>query len=268
MASNYTENYGLCQWEATDGVLRTDFNEDNTKIDAALKNQADNLSNLSTQLAGKASTSLVNSLTNAVNQKADQSELEAEKNIRAQTDNTEKAAREAADNALAQTQAENMATLRKENCWVKLEEKSILADSESVSIDLSSFSMEDFVRLDLTYTVSTSTASSLELQVNGRKDAIYVDSSGSGRHDMSLTTNINLTNAITNGAGGTASIMPGGNAGIAVTSHAMSRDGNSMWAGTCTGLISGISFEQLTSIQLSCGTIKAGSRFVVFGLKK
>lgn len=37
MASNYTENYGLCQWEATDQVLRTDFNEDNTKIDAALK---------------------------------------------------------------------------------------------------------------------------------------------------------------------------------------------------------------------------------------
>ena len=37
MASNYTENYGLCQWEATDAVLRTDFNEDNAKIDAALK---------------------------------------------------------------------------------------------------------------------------------------------------------------------------------------------------------------------------------------
>ena len=36
MASNYTENYGLCQWEATDAVLRTDFNEDNAKIDEAL----------------------------------------------------------------------------------------------------------------------------------------------------------------------------------------------------------------------------------------
>lgn len=36
MASNYTENYGLCQWEATDQVLRTDFNEDNAKIEAAL----------------------------------------------------------------------------------------------------------------------------------------------------------------------------------------------------------------------------------------
>ena len=47
MASNYTENYGLCQWEATDQVLRTDFNEDNAKVDAALKEQAETLSNLS-----------------------------------------------------------------------------------------------------------------------------------------------------------------------------------------------------------------------------
>lgn len=37
MASNHTQNYGLCQWEATDQVLRTDFNEDNQRIDAAIK---------------------------------------------------------------------------------------------------------------------------------------------------------------------------------------------------------------------------------------
>ena len=37
MASNYTEQYKLCQWEATDAVLRTDFNEDNAKLEAALK---------------------------------------------------------------------------------------------------------------------------------------------------------------------------------------------------------------------------------------
>lgn len=37
MASNYTENYGLCQWEATDQVLREEFNQDNKKVDAALR---------------------------------------------------------------------------------------------------------------------------------------------------------------------------------------------------------------------------------------
>lgn len=37
MASNYTEHYGLCQWEPEDKFLREEFNQDNAKIDAALK---------------------------------------------------------------------------------------------------------------------------------------------------------------------------------------------------------------------------------------
>ena len=36
MPSNYTKNYQLNQWEAEDKVVRTDFNADNAKIDAAL----------------------------------------------------------------------------------------------------------------------------------------------------------------------------------------------------------------------------------------
>ena len=36
VASNYTTNYQLNQWEAGDQVLRTEFNQDNQKIDAAL----------------------------------------------------------------------------------------------------------------------------------------------------------------------------------------------------------------------------------------
>ena len=43
MASSYTSNYQLCQWEATDKVLRTDFNGDNQKIDAALAGLAEEL---------------------------------------------------------------------------------------------------------------------------------------------------------------------------------------------------------------------------------
>ena len=34
---NHTPNYNLSQWEAEDKVLRTDFNADNAKIDAAIK---------------------------------------------------------------------------------------------------------------------------------------------------------------------------------------------------------------------------------------
>ncbi len=36
MSSNHTEHYSLSQWEAEDKVLRTDFNEDNEKIDEVL----------------------------------------------------------------------------------------------------------------------------------------------------------------------------------------------------------------------------------------
>ena len=36
MASNYTTNYNLCQWQPTDQVQRADFNADNLKIDTAL----------------------------------------------------------------------------------------------------------------------------------------------------------------------------------------------------------------------------------------
>ena len=69
MASNYTSNYNLNQWSASDRVLRTEFNADNAKIDAAL--------------AGKASASSVSSLQTTVNglktSKADKTALDAPK---------------------------------------------------------------------------------------------------------------------------------------------------------------------------------------------
>lgn len=36
MASNYTTNFGLCQWEAADQVQRTEFNVDNATVETAL----------------------------------------------------------------------------------------------------------------------------------------------------------------------------------------------------------------------------------------
>ena len=34
---NHTTNYQLSQWESTDRILMSDFNDDNAKLDAALK---------------------------------------------------------------------------------------------------------------------------------------------------------------------------------------------------------------------------------------
>ena len=70
MATNYTTNYDLCQWEPTDPVQRVEFNQDNAKVDAALKA-------LSDQVVQKANQSAVNTLVTAVNQKANQTDLTA-----------------------------------------------------------------------------------------------------------------------------------------------------------------------------------------------
>ena len=51
MATNHTSNYNLNQWAATDAVLRTDFNEDNVKVDAALKGLSTSVQQASTQLS-------------------------------------------------------------------------------------------------------------------------------------------------------------------------------------------------------------------------
>lgn len=93
--------------------MRTDFNEDNAKIDAALKSHANSIATINSTLSGKASTSTVNSLTNTVNQKANQSALTAEVNARTQADQdladadaAETAARIQADTAEATARAQ------------------------------------------------------------------------------------------------------------------------------------------------------------------
>ena len=69
MASNYTTNYQLCQWEAEDQVLREEFNGDNSKIDAALHE-------LAAQADTKASQSALDALSAQLETKADQTALD------------------------------------------------------------------------------------------------------------------------------------------------------------------------------------------------
>lgn len=68
MPTNYTPNYQLCQWEPEDKVVRTDFNSDNARIDAAIKA-------VDARVDGKADQSALNALTQTVNGKAEQSAL-------------------------------------------------------------------------------------------------------------------------------------------------------------------------------------------------
>lgn len=70
MASNYTEHYGLCQWEATDQVLREEFNEGNRKVDEALKELDDQVKTKAEQDALSAETAARTAADEALEQKA------------------------------------------------------------------------------------------------------------------------------------------------------------------------------------------------------
>ena len=63
MASKYTTNYNLCQWEPSDKVLRTEFNADNAKIDAAIAAVDSRISSVS---GDKASVSELNGVRSSV----------------------------------------------------------------------------------------------------------------------------------------------------------------------------------------------------------
>ena len=58
-----TTNYNLCQWDETDRVQRTDFNEDNVKVDAAVKAVDRRVDGLE---GSKASASALNALVSRV----------------------------------------------------------------------------------------------------------------------------------------------------------------------------------------------------------
>ena len=113
-----TTNYQLCQWDGSDRILRTDFNEDNAKIDAALKQQANSIASINSTLPGKADAATVTSLSNKLNTEVQDRKdaVSAEAAARAQADNTEKAAREAAITAEAQARAAALAL--KGNCQI------------------------------------------------------------------------------------------------------------------------------------------------------
>ena len=250
MASNHTQHYGLCQWEATDAVLRTDFNEDNQKIDTALKTQAGNISDLTAQMANKANIGTVNSLAEEIAQKADQSDL-----------NAEKAAREAADTALAQSQTENMETLRRENCWVKLSDETLSDSAETYSFSIENPSQ--YAKLEFRYFMEST--ADVYLSISGAQ----LLPTGS---NQSTSSQILLLAVCERGMGGYLNVYPLGGTGrtiiecetVGLTSKNMlSTSGKTL----CTP---GANFSQLRTLILSAkeGAFATGSRFILYGMKK
>lgn len=247
MASNHTQHYGLCQWEATDAVLRTDFNEDNQKIDTALKTQASNISDLTAQMANKANTGAVNSLAEEVAQKADQSDLEATVS-RVTT--------------LENKHSSDVAALRSENCWIKLSEETISSAAESYSYFIEN--PEQYVELKCIYSMQASSGG-LSVSINDGA-LLYEHTSHSGK------PLVDVTGSLSQGIGGKIHVFPLGNTPnvILQCSCAGFNDDSTFynvekWMGTKE-----ISFERLQKISIcdSGGAFQAGGRFILYGLKK
>ena len=246
MASNHTQHYGLCQWEATDAVLRTDFNEDNQKIDTALKAQAGSISDLTAQMANKANTGAVNSLAEEVAQKADQSDLEAAVS-RVTT--------------LENKHSSDVAALRSENCWVKLSDETLSSSTGSYSYTIEN--PEQYAELKFMFSVASGNGR-VDLTVNNGA-LIYSNGNSNGVDRFSLQKDMDQ------GVGGTLRVFPMGTSQYVAAEY----EGVGFQSGTEISSSSfpfalTIPFSQLRSLKIyaNMSTLQGGSRFLLYGLKK
>ena len=239
-----TSHYQLNQWDFEDQILMADFNSDNQKTDAALNT-------LAGQVAKKANSSTVNSLTTKVNAKADQSALTAEQTARQNADNAEKAAREAA-----------VAALRSENCWVKLSDKTLGAAASSYSWAITN--PGNYAELRCVFEL----ACTGEVHFNVQNGASLAALSG----DSPVTSHLMLGGNNANGAGGFIRLSPAGGSGNVLIYYEIAHLSDNSRLFFPTGRLAGVSqlYKNLSTVKIFSedGTILAGSRFILYGLKK
>lgn len=242
-----TANYQLSQWEFEDQILMADFNNDNKTIDAALHT-------LAGQVAGKADSAAVTNLTAVVNAKAEQNALAAEETARINGDDTEKAAREAADTAITQT-------LRGENCWVKLSDKTLAAAASSYS-----WAIANPARYaELRCVFETACTGNIHFNVQNGASIRLPGSS-------TATTQQQMLGTATSGAGGWIQLAPMGGSGhlrIYYEIGGMSEDGRFF---SPSNYLAGVSqtYNSLSTVKIfsDTGVFPEGSRFLLYGLKK
>lgn len=244
-----TQNYQLNQWEKTDRIKMEDFNGDNSKVDAALKT-------LANQVASKANSSTVSSLTTKVNAKADASALTAETKARSDADAVEKSARE----ALAQQHTADVTALRNENCWVKVADTTLRANSTAFSCPLAS--VGNYAELRCLFTLVSD--GYIYFDMNGGVDLLM---NGGTYRTVSM-----LSNRCEKGVGGSIHIIPVGSGDTAaIFTEASGFENDGTYHNLAMNMITvSVPYAQLSSIDLSSnfGTIQAGARMRVYGLKK
>ena len=245
MASNYTTNYNLCQWQPTDQVQRTDFNADNAKLDAALAAKAE----------AAALTAAVGRVTALENTRATQTAL-----------NQVNATLTARANALDEAR-----------CLDRLIDYTMPSDAAALDLDLSQIQASDYA--SLTLMLQAKVWGPLRMRLNGLSGNIYcplfAGNSGQYGSEITLSSETGIHNLTL-----FCSIWPEG-----LENHSQPSQNTTIWSliganpqykadfiytgGRCSPLI----YSQLHTINLlfldnasASYTIWAGSRFRVFGL--
>ena len=240
MASNYTTNYNLCQWEPTDQVQRTDFNADNAKLDAALAAKAE----------AAALTAAVGRVTALENTRATQTAL-----------NQVNATLTARANALDEAR-----------CLDRLIDYTMPSDAAALDLDLSQIQATDYACLTLVLQVKAD--GTLVMRFNGLDSESYVSLS-TDTTASPVSNYLGLMSEASYGGTMFCSIWP---EGFSRNSTVWSLVGANPRVGygfnVSGGRCSSFSYTQLTTLNLllrnnEAGTnlIKAGSRFRLYGLR-
>lgn len=241
-----TSHYQLNQWDFEDQILMADFNSDNQKTDAALNT-------LAGQVAQKANSSTVNSLTTKVNAKADQSALTAEQTARAEADSAEQSAREAA-----------VAALRNENCWVKLSDKTLGAAASSYSWAITN--PGNYAELRCVFELACT--GNIYFNVQNGVTLMEVDN-GTG---TATVVNRTMLGVATPSTGGSIHVFPMGGNGNVLIHYEIGgiTEGNRFFCPSNYLASASQAYKDLSTIKIFSenGTFPAGSRFLLYGLKR
>ena len=245
MASNYTTNYQLNQWQPTDAVQRLDFNADNAKIDGAL----------STLQQSITAETLLRTTAIQTEQQARAAAIQTEQQTRAAAIQAEQQARTAALNEHAQT----LAVLTEKAGAHLLASGSVSQDgAASISIPLSGVQWDQWklVYLVLQVAVSDGNNSTFYCRIN---EGGYTLFSGRTNHDGRVANPLWSCTVFLPLFDGARRIM---GFGIGLNSDDSSP--------TTIGL--SCPFDDVTSFQItfpegSGMTFQAGSMYQVFGEK-
>ena len=245
-----TNHYQLNQWDLEDRVLMADFNNDNTKIETALHGLAEQAAGKADAAALAAAVSRVTALEDG---KADKTALSAEQTARQNADNAEKAAREAA-----------VAALRNENCWVKLSDETL--DTAASSYTWAITSPADYAQLRCVFTM----ACTGNVVFNVQNGAVLnkVDT-GMGTDKMTACLLLGFPSPC---AGGQIRLSPLGGSGNALIRYEFASIAENGRFFCPNGYLATaeLACHQISSVKLFSedGAFSAGSRFLLYGLKR